>query len=75
MKDIWKILEFVGRYRALLPLLVSLEVVAALAESFGVGLLIPFTESVFGESTFGGMQGPLLRVLARVFHEARGLTH
>jgi subfamily B ATP-binding cassette protein MsbA len=41
-----------------------LEVLAALAESFGVGLLIPFTEAVFGESTFGALQGPLLRALA-----------
>jgi ATP-binding cassette, subfamily B, bacterial MsbA len=64
VKEVWRILGLAGRYRPLLPFLVSLEVIAALAESFGVGLLIPFTEAVFGESTFGGMQGPLLRILA-----------
>jgi ABC-type multidrug transport system fused ATPase/permease subunit len=74
VKDIWTILGFLGRrVRALLPFLVLLEVVAALAESFGVGLLIPFTEAVFGEHSFGAMQGPLLKLLA-VFGEVTGTS-
>jgi subfamily B ATP-binding cassette protein MsbA len=73
VKDIWTIVGFLGRLRAFLPVLVLLELLAALAESFGVGLLIPFTEAVFGENALGSMQGPLLKLLA-LFGEVTGAT-
>lgn len=52
MKELVALVRMIGAKRWALPLLVGLGVVASLAESFGIGLLIPFAHEVLGQQGF-----------------------
>jgi ATP-binding cassette, subfamily B, bacterial MsbA len=59
LKAVWSIVALVEHHRLLVPILLAIGVMAAFAESLGLGLLMPFVAAVSGESSFGATQGTI----------------